>query len=127
MRALFAAAAGLTLVANTPAPEGAPHPMTGDWAVDLRVSLDDAPYAQPMTLNIAEDNSVAGTFYGAEIEDGRIGAAQGRECVAFRTRDGSGVYQHSACLLGAVLIGQSWSEGRDFLLPWTATKTGSGD
>ena len=127
MRRFLAVAAGLALLANTPAPEGAPHPMNGEWNVDLRLSLNDPAYSQPMTLDIAEDNSIAGSFYGAEIEEGRFGAAQGRECVAFRTRDGSGVYQHSACLTGAVLIGQSWSEGRGFVLPWTATKIKPGE
>lgn len=126
MKPVLAIAIGALLISNSPLPDGALYPMTGEWAVDLRLSLDDPAYSQPMTLEIAEDNSVAGTFYGAQIEAGRVGSAQGRDCIAFRTSDGSGVYQHSACLVGAVLVGQSWSEGRGFVLPWTATKTISG-
>jgi len=127
LRPILAVAASALLLGNTPIPEGALYPMTGDWTVDLRLSLDDPVYSQPMFLEVAEDNTVEGTFYGAQIEAGRVGSAQGRECVAFRTSDGSGVYQHSACLVGAVLVGQSWSEGRGFVLPWTATKTVTGN
>ncbi|MEO0464559.1 MAG: hypothetical protein AAF127_15630 [Pseudomonadota bacterium] len=122
MRVLLATLGLLTLTANTPAPEGDLHPVTGDWVVDLRLSLKDAPYTQPMRLDVAEDNSVAGTFYGSPISKGRLGEAQGRSCIAFRTSDNSGPYQHAACLVDGKLVGQSWSEGRDFPNPWTAER-----
>ncbi|WP_284124752.1 hypothetical protein [Parerythrobacter aestuarii] len=96
--------------------------IAGEWVVDLRLSLDDAPYTQPMVLVVAEDGTVTGTFYGATIEAGKRGSAQGRTCIAFRTSDGSGPYQHAACLVDGKIVGQSWSEGRGFVLPWTAQR-----
>ena len=96
--------------------------LEGEWSVDLRPSLDDAPYSQPMRLDIDEDRNVSGLFYGSDILAGRAGTGQGRACVAFRTSDNSGPYQHSACLEGDAMVGQTWSEGRGFVLPWTATR-----
>ncbi len=122
MRVLAVIAIGLACAANSPAPEGPLHPMTGEWIVDLRLSLQDEPYSQPMVLEIAENNAVGGSFYGADIESGRMGEAQGRRCIGFRTRDQSGPYQHAACLIGERIVGQSWSEGRQFLLPWSAER-----
>ena len=99
-----------------------PHPIEGEWTVDLRLEIDDERYTQPMVLRFSHANNVTGEFYGSTIEAGRFGAAQGRECIAFRTSDNSGNYHHSACLTGVVLVGVSSSEGRAFVLPWTATK-----
>ncbi|MBH5323039.1 hypothetical protein [Aurantiacibacter sediminis] len=116
--ALFAAPA----VAQDEREAEPPHPMEGEWTVDLRLNIGDEPYSQPMVLRFSHANQVTGEFYGSPIEAGQLGSGQGRDCIAFRTSDNSGVYQHSACLIGAVLVGQSWSEGRGFVLPWTATK-----
>ena len=96
--------------------------LTGEWSVDLRLSLDDAPYAQPMEIAVDSDGVVSGRFYGSPIESGKRGTAQGRTCIAFRTRDNSGPYQHSACMVDGKLVGQSWSEGRGFVNPWTAER-----
>ena len=97
-------------------------PLAGTWKVDLRVALTDAPYAQPMVLTVAEDGSLTGSFYNSEILAGRVGRGQDRKCVAFRTTDGSGFYHSSACLVEGKMIGQTWSEGRNFVLPWTAER-----
>ena len=97
-------------------------PLAGDWKVDLRVSLSDAPYSQPMTIKVAEDGSITGSFYNSDILAGRVGRGQDRKCVAFRTTDGQGLYHSSACLVDGKMIGQTWSEGRNFVLPWTAER-----
>jgi len=96
--------------------------MSGAWTVDLRPSLTDKPYTQPMALKIAEDGSVTGSFYQSEILAGRAGEAQGRRCVAFRTTDGQGMYHSQACLVDGKMVGTSWAEGRNFVLPWTAER-----
>jgi hypothetical protein len=96
--------------------------LAGEWLVDLRLSTDDDAYSQPMRLDVAEDLSVSGEFYGSAITKGRVGSAQGRTCIAFRSSDNSGPYQHAACLVDGRLVGQSWSEGRGFVLPWTAER-----
>lgn len=109
------------LIAAAPA-EAPSSPLAGTWSVDLRLELSDAPYSQPMVLNIAEDGTVTGNFYNSEILAGRMGSAQGRDCVAFRTTDGAGLYHSSACLVNGTMVGQTWAEGRNFVLPWTATR-----
>ena len=108
-----------TLTSKDPAPVQA---LSGEWTVDLRPSFEDAPYDQPMVLTVSRSGEVTGTFYGSEISEGRAGAGQGRVCAAWRTFDNSGPYQHSGCLEGDTIVGQSWSEGRDFVLPWTARR-----
>jgi hypothetical protein len=96
--------------------------MTGSWTVDLRPGLTDAPYSQPMILNIAPDRTVTGSFYNSDILAGRAGRGQGRGCIAFRTSDGKGMYHSSACLVDGKMVGQTWAEGRGFVLPWTAER-----
>jgi hypothetical protein len=96
--------------------------LAGAWTVDLRLKRSDAPYNQPMTLALAEDGSVQGTFYGSPIEAGRWKSDRGRTCVSFRTRDGAGPYHHSACAGGREVQGQTWAEGRNFLFNWIATR-----
>lgn len=109
------------LVAASPAEDRAAA-MSGAWTVDLRVELTDEPYGQPMVLAVAADGSVTGSFYNSDILAGRAGSAQGRSCLAFRTTDGSGFYHTSACLVDGTMVGQTWAEGRNFVLPWTATR-----
>lgn len=113
------AATATVAAAQSPSPYAA---MEGTWTVDLRPSLDDAPYTQPMILEIAADRTVTGSFYNSEILAGRAGTAQGRSCIAFRTTDGQGFYHTSACLVDGRMVGQTWAEGRNFVLPWTAEK-----
>jgi hypothetical protein len=96
--------------------------MAGRWTVDLRPSLDDKPYTQPMLLAIAPDGTVTGSFYNSDILAGRVGRGQGRQCVAFRTTDGQGLYHSQACLVDGRMVGSTWAEGRNFLLPWTAER-----
>ena len=112
---LLAAAAGDALPADIAA-------MAGKWTVDLRPSLDEKEYTQPMELVIAADRTVTGSFYNSEILAGKAGRGQGRVCVAFRTTDGQGLYHSSACLVGGKMVGQTWAEGRAFVLPWTAER-----
>jgi hypothetical protein len=119
----------LTTAGLAPAAPKAPAPLSaayaqieGEWTVDLRPSLGDEPYTKPMVLHIAPDKSLTGTFYDSEILAGRAGTAQDRSCVAFRTTDGAGFYHSSACLTDGKMVGLTWSEGRNFVLPWTATR-----
>jgi hypothetical protein len=116
-----AAAATLALVLAAPA-AAAVADMAGAWTVDLRPSLTDKPYTQPMLLKIAADGTVSGSFYNSDILAGRSVSARGRDCVAFRTTDGSGFYHSSACLKGGKMVGTTWAEGRNFLFPWTAER-----
>jgi hypothetical protein len=112
----------LGLLLAAPASGAGVADMAGRWTVDLRPSLADAPYTKPMVLAIAGDGTVTGSFYDSEILAGRAGAGQGRSCVAFRTTDGQGFYLSQACLVDGRMVGATWAEGRNFLLPWTAER-----
>lgn len=98
--------------------------LEGDWTVDLRATPQAPAYLRPMTLTITADGALDGTFYERPIDLGRAGSTNGRPCFAFRTQDGSGAYQTSGCLFGEHIEGQTWSEGRRFILNWKATRTG---
>ena len=121
---MSAVLAALALLGGTPvvAPEPKFAAIVGEWSVDLRLDLSDAPYRQPMRLAVSDEGIVSGSFYNSDIVAGRIGRAQGRDCVAFRTTDGTGFYHSSACLVDGRMVGQTWSEGRNFVLPWTAER-----
>ena len=99
-----------------------PNDLAGDWMVDLRPTTQAPAYIKPMRLSVGADNSLAGEFYESSIASGRADASKGRTCFAFTTRDGSGPYQTAGCLVGDRIEGQTWSEGRGFLLTWTATR-----
>lgn len=120
-----AAEATAEATANTTLPRGTEGiaQLVGEWTVDLRPSLADAAYTQPMVLAIAEDGRITGSFYHSEILAGRVGRGQGRVCIAFRTTDGAGLYHSAACLVDGKLVGQTWAEHRNFVLPWTAVAT----
>ncbi len=120
-----AAPAVPTVQATPPAPvppaaRGAD--VAGAWTVDLRTADDAALYTQPMVLNVAADGTITGEFYNSTITSGRNGRNRGRSCVAFVTSDGAGDYQHEACLEGGRMVGQSWAEHRQYVLPWVASR-----
>ena len=102
------------------APDGAG--LEGAWTVDLRPKPDAPAYLKPMLLRVSPEGVLSGEFYEHPIEDGRAGATNGRPCFAFRTSDLSGPYQTSGCLVGARIEGQTWSQGRRFVLTWTAQR-----
>ncbi|MFC3097261.1 hypothetical protein [Alteraurantiacibacter palmitatis] len=114
----------LVLAGGTPvvAPEPAVAAMMGEWQVDLRFEQGGTPYTQVMRIAISAEGAVSGTFYESPIVAGQVGRAQGRDCLAFRTADLSGDYHSAACLIDGRLVGQTWSEGRGFVLPWTAER-----
>ena len=119
---LAAAALTLTAAQNAPAPPARGADVAGAWSVDLRIADDGEPYNQPMNLVIAADGTITGDFYSSTISSGRYGRNRGRSCVAFTTSDGMGDYQHSACLVDGRMMGQSWAEHRQFVLPWVADR-----
>jgi hypothetical protein len=99
-----------------------PATLAGTWTVDLTGKSDAAPYTKPMTLELAADGSVKGSFYESEIQAGRWKADRGRICVSFRTTDGEGPYHTAACAVGDHVEGQTWAEHRSFLFNWNATR-----
>ena len=114
--------AAYLILAASPAAQTSP-PLAGEWTVDLRPKPHAPAYLKPMTLTVAPDGKLTGSFYDHAIESGRAIATNGRPCFAFRTSDASGPYQTSGCLNGEVIEGQTWSEGRSFVLVWTARRS----
>lgn len=95
--------------------------LDGEWVVDL--STDPAEsYTQPMSLALAADGRVTGSFYRSEILAGRWKRDRGRLCASFRTTDGNGPYHTAVCLVDGTAVGQTWAEHRDFLFNWSATR-----
>ena len=115
--------AACLLLAATAASAQQPTPLAGEWTVDLRREPQAPAYLKPMTLTVAPDGRLTGSFYEHAIEAGRAITTDGRPCFAFRTSDASGPYQTSGCLKGEVIEGQTWSEGRSFVLAWTASRS----
>jgi hypothetical protein len=111
----------LTAVMLVAAQIGPSAPLAGEWTVDL--STDPAkPYTKPMTLKLAADGTVLGSFYDSEIQAGRWKSDRGRTCASFRTSDGAGPYHSSVCLGGDRAVGQTWAEHRNFLFNWNARR-----
>lgn len=95
--------------------------LNGDWIVDLRPTSAAPAHPMPMHLEIGTDGSVKGFFYASQIDTGLASDNKGRQCFAFTTADRSGPYHTSGCLReDGSLEGQTWSEGRHFLLTWQA-------
>jgi hypothetical protein len=116
----FIAIFALSFAVAVPLPAKQPSGLIGNWTVDLRPSPKSPAHPKPMVLSIAADGSLTGEFYEHAIEKGRAGATNGHDCFAFHTSDQSGPYQTSGCLVGNQINGQTWSEGRDFILVWSA-------
>jgi len=117
----------LALIAGCAAPSQDSKPvdsqgLVGVWKVDLRPRPDDPAYFQEFVVTSVKGKTFVGTFYGAPIEQARINTDWGSVRIAFVTSDQSGLYNHSATLVGSRLEGLTNSTGRDFLSFWSATK-----
>jgi hypothetical protein len=96
-------------------------PLAGEWTVDLAPD-PTKPYTKPMTLSLAADGTVTGSFYDSQIQAGRWKTDRGRTCASFRTSDGAGPYHSSVCVEGDYAVGQTWAEHRNFLFNWNAKR-----
>lgn len=74
----------------------------------------------PFPEHDLESRSIEGSFYGSPFEDGLLTKRGATVIFAATTRDGSGTYFHSGRMEGGRIVGQTWSTGRGFLMPWTA-------
>jgi hypothetical protein len=96
--------------------------LLGAWDVDLRPNPAAPAYLKTLVVNTVSGNTFGGTFYDAEISEGRINVDWGTVRIAFITTDASGPYNHSAVLREGRLEGLTNSVGRKFLAYWSATK-----
>lgn len=96
--------------------------LLGTWDVDLRPNPAAPAYLKSLIVTAVSGGTFSGTFYDAEISEGRINVDWGTVRIAFVTSDGSGPYNHSAVLRDGRLEGLTNSTGRKFLAYWSATK-----
>ncbi|MEP4052250.1 MAG: hypothetical protein ABJN22_08395 [Litorimonas sp.] len=98
--------------------------LIGTWDVALYFSPDNPPSATVMEISAAStDGALKGSFYQSPFELGRYVIKDGEVIISVVTSDGSGRYQTSGRLLpSGEFKGQTHSIGRDFLMPWTATR-----
>ncbi len=99
-----------------------PKDMEGIWKVDLRPSPDAEEYFKDFEVRVNDQNVMSGKFYDTAFENGKLNDVWGRLWFGFTTSDMSGTYFHSGYLENDKLYGTTYSEGRGFLMPWTAER-----
>lgn len=95
------------------------------WTVCLQFDEASPHSTTVMTLTnlpegSAESTAVTGTFYGSPFEQAVCSKRGSEGYLAAATSDQSGTYHHSATFTDGAFQGQTWSRGRNFLMPWAA-------
>ncbi|MFO0318369.1 MAG: hypothetical protein ACK51R_14945, partial [Hyphomonadaceae bacterium] len=100
-----------------------PSALVGTWDVSLYSDPNAEPSKTEFVVTEVTAGTFKGTFYGSEIQNGRY-TIKGNEIVfAGRTADLSGAYWHSGRMrANSVIQGQTLSDGRNFLMAWTARR-----
>ncbi len=101
---------------------GARQSLVGTWRVDLRPSPGAEASVRPFTVSVGADDTLTGTFYGSEIQNGRVNADWDGLHFSFTTGDGSGTYITSGVVRGGQLEGTTVAPHRQLLSVWTATR-----
>lgn len=96
--------------------------LIGSWDVSLYFSATQPPSKTEMVITETANGALIGSFYGTEFETARVTVFEGDILFTAVTRDGSGPYLTSGRLEEGEIMGQTLSIGRDFLMPWTATR-----
>ena len=111
---------------RTSAAEISPSPslrdIIGRWDVSLYYSDEAAPSKTEMIITGEESGSLTGSFYGSAFSEGRATIYNGTIIFTAITSDGTGPYIHSGRLRNGTFHGQTLSQGRDFLMTWTAER-----
>ena len=107
---------------SAPATEDPASAWVGTWQVSLIYDSTQPPSQTEMVITEATDATLKGRFYGTEFRIARS-TSSGQDLIFTAiTEDGTGDYIHSGRLTGSQIQGQTLSIGREFLMPWTATK-----
>jgi hypothetical protein len=96
--------------------------LIGTWKVDLRPTPSAPAYFKEFVVTAIQGKTFTGSFYGAEITQGRLNTDWGAVRFAFVTADNSGPYNHSGVLKAGRIEGLTNSTGREFLAYWSAEK-----
>lgn len=71
-----------------------------------------------------ESHPIEGSFYGSLFGEALLTKRSDMVIFSATTADQSGTYFHLGRMEGNHFVGQSWSTGRGFLMPWTAYSDG---
>lgn len=96
--------------------------LIGEWTIDLRPTPEADGYFQSFLVELIEENTFKGTFYGSELENSLINRNWDKLYFAFTTRDQSNEYYHSGYLHNGKLFGITYCPNREFAAPWTGVK-----
>ena len=96
--------------------------LMGAWTLDLRPTPQSEAYLKDFDITAFEDGKLSGTFYGTEFKEGKINTAWGKIYFSFTTADQSNTYFHSGFVENGKIYGTSYSEGRNFMIPWFGEK-----
>lgn len=99
-----------------------PNKLEGTWQVDLRPTPESEPYFKDFEITLAGENSFNGKFYDTEFSGGLLNSDWSKIYFGFTTNDMSGKYFHSGYLSNDTLFGMTYSEGRSFVMPWSAVR-----
>ena len=92
------------------------------WTLDLRPTPQSETYLKDFDITAFGDGKLSGTFYGTEFREGKISTAWGKIYFSFTTADQSNTYFHSGFVENGKIYGTSYSEGRNFMIPWFGEK-----
>lgn len=109
-----------SFTSNTNAQELSTELLKGTWTVDLTPSPGADPYYKEMAIEDTGENSFQGFFYDTPFANGTVNTVWGKLYFAFTTKDGSGKYFSTGYLEDGKIYGLTFSEGRKFVMPWTA-------
>lgn len=96
--------------------------LIGSWILDLRPTPQSEPYLKDFDIMGFDDGKLSGTFYETDFRDGKISTAWGKIYFSFTTADPSGTYFHAGFVENSKIYGTSYSEARNFMIPWFGEK-----
>ncbi|MBT8385508.1 MAG: hypothetical protein KJO83_07335 [Bacteroidia bacterium] len=98
------------------------NPIIGNWKIDLRPTPESDGYFQSFVVELIEEKTFKGTFYGSDLENALLNSNWDKLYFAFSTRDQNNEYYHSGYLHNGKLFGITYCPNRSFAAPWTGVK-----
>ncbi|WP_100644385.1 hypothetical protein [Alteromonas facilis] len=98
--------------------------LVGEWQVSLYYSPTSPPSSTQMTITkVNDDGTLEGDFYQTSFQTARYTFYENTLIFALITSDNSGLYSTSGRMtIEGDIEGQTLSEGRNFLMAWSANK-----
>ena len=111
------------LSADASASEAAVTDLVGVWDVALYFDPTKPPSSTVLEFTKVEAGIIEGSFYQTSFSIAKATVFEGDVVVSFITEDNSGPYAGAGRLSAdGTFKGQTLSVGRDFVMPWTASR-----